>query len=44
MENVFICELDENTLKMTPTDVMANRPLKCTRMRRAGTRARTQQF
>lgn len=29
MDNVFISESNENTLKMTPTDVMANRHLKC---------------
>lgn len=39
MENVFISELNENALKMTPTDVMANRLLKCRCMHR--TRAHT---
>lgn len=41
MENVFISELNENALKMTPTDVMANRLLKC---RCVHTHTHTQQF
>lgn len=42
MENVFISEINENALKMTPTDVMANRLLKCRCMHR--THTHTQQF
>lgn len=31
MDNVFIAKLNENTLKMTPTDVMAHKYSTCAR-------------